>query len=224
MVPGSPLTSLTVSRSILSNRFPALRRLQVRRLPHPRPRLPRHPSLRDRLRRAQVRRLRRPQRQAARWKGHRSLDDPFREGVGELPRGSKEGDERRWSRYRLRLSARPRQLHRLADLFAKAAPRRRQDPSPELLAPLRQLQSVPPPLPAPRLISADHTAYNTDDPTTILAALSSTHSESSVPAPSVPGIPARGCIYQLQATPTANLRDDLLSSLTSVPPSLARRD
>ncbi|ORY50675.1 PLC-like phosphodiesterase, partial [Leucosporidium creatinivorum] len=63
--------------------------------------------------------------------------------------------------------------------------------------------------------SYDHVAYNTDEPAPIIASLEKTHAESShaEEAPTE-GKPPRGCIYQLQATPTANLLDDVFASLT----------
>lgn len=62
--------------------------------------------------------------------------------------------------------------------------------------------------------SADHVSYNTVNPATIVASLEKTHSESSHPEPPVSGKPARGSIYQLQATPTADIKDDIRASLT----------
>lgn len=62
---------------------------------------------------------------------------------------------------------------------------------------------------------ADHVAYNTAEAAPIVAALEKTHVESSHPDENAPtDKPPRGCIYQLQATPTANLVDDLFASLT----------
>jgi len=62
--------------------------------------------------------------------------------------------------------------------------------------------------------SYDHVAYNTEDPATILAALEKTYNQSSKPDPGNETTPRRGCIYQLQATPTSNVADDLVSSIT----------
>ncbi|SDA03124.1 BZ3500_MvSof-1268-A1-R1_Chr11-1g03316 [Microbotryum saponariae] len=62
--------------------------------------------------------------------------------------------------------------------------------------------------------SYDPVAYNTDDPSTIIAALEKMHARSSQPTPKVDGKPSPGAIYQLQATPTANLMSDVFASLT----------
>ncbi|KAK4048970.1 hypothetical protein OIO90_005605 [Microbotryomycetes sp. JL221] len=62
--------------------------------------------------------------------------------------------------------------------------------------------------------SYDHKAYNTDEPAPIIAALEKCHAESSKEEPVVPGTTPRGCIYQLQGTPTSDLTDDLKASLT----------
>ncbi|KAK4046946.1 hypothetical protein OIV83_005737 [Microbotryomycetes sp. JL201] len=63
--------------------------------------------------------------------------------------------------------------------------------------------------------SYDHVAYNTDEPAPIIAALEKTLAESSKPEPAaVTGTAPRGCIYQLQGTPTSDLMDDLKASLT----------
>ncbi|KAM0791848.1 hypothetical protein ACM66B_004105 [Microbotryomycetes sp. NB124-2] len=63
--------------------------------------------------------------------------------------------------------------------------------------------------------SYDHVAYNTDEPAPIIAALEKTLAESSKPEPAqAEGKAPRGCIYQLQGTPTSDLMDDLKASLT----------
>lgn len=56
-------------------------------------------------------------------------------------------------------------------------------------------------------------AYGTDDPSTILAQLTATHALSSHPD-ELDSTPKRGCIYQLQATPTSRLVDAAKSALT----------
>ncbi|KAI5475561.1 hypothetical protein MNV49_001157 [Pseudohyphozyma bogoriensis] len=66
----------------------------------------------------------------------------------------------------------------------------------------------------PRADSYDHVSYNTENPATILASLEETFKTSSHPEDKREGVPSRGAIYQLQATPTANIRDDIGASLT----------
>lgn len=63
-------------------------------------------------------------------------------------------------------------------------------------------------------MSSDHLAYNTDNPATIIAALEKTFAECSHAEAPLPGKPLRGAIYQLQATPTANIKDDVRASFT----------
>lgn len=60
----------------------------------------------------------------------------------------------------------------------------------------------------------DHVGYDTENPSPILACLEKTFTESSNAAEPTPGKPLRGCIYQLQATPTANILHDVGASFT----------
>ncbi|KAM0752878.1 PLC-like phosphodiesterase [Meredithblackwellia eburnea MCA 4105] len=62
--------------------------------------------------------------------------------------------------------------------------------------------------------SYDHVSYNTTNPATILASLEKTYSECSHPQDPAPGKPSKGTIYQLQATPTANIKMDVAASIT----------
>lgn len=69
--------------------------------------------------------------------------------------------------------------------------------------------------------SYDHTLYDTDRPESILDALDLTHARNSIPVKvdklndlKVAQKPLGGTIYQLQATPTKSIADDIITSLT----------
>ncbi|PLW23812.1 hypothetical protein PCASD_10652 [Puccinia coronata f. sp. avenae] len=62
--------------------------------------------------------------------------------------------------------------------------------------------------------SYDHTLYDTDRPDEILKALDLTHARNSVPLKTESSKPRVGTIYQLQATPTKSITDDIITSLT----------
>ncbi|KAA1129525.1 hypothetical protein PGTUg99_026073 [Puccinia graminis f. sp. tritici] len=62
--------------------------------------------------------------------------------------------------------------------------------------------------------SYDHTLYDTDRPDEIIRALDLTHARNSVPLKTQTDKPLVGTIYQLQATPTKSIADDILTSLT----------
>lgn len=64
-----------------------------------------------------------------------------------------------------------------------------------------------------RTDSYTHEAYGTDNPATIMAQLVATH-ESSTKSDELDSSPKRGCIYQLQATPTSRIVDAAKSALT----------
>lgn len=64
-----------------------------------------------------------------------------------------------------------------------------------------------------RTDSYTHEAYGTDNPATIMAQLVATHESSSKPD-ELDSSPKRGCIYQLQATPTSRIVDAARSALT----------
>ncbi|OAV87089.1 hypothetical protein PTTG_02317 [Puccinia triticina 1-1 BBBD Race 1] len=62
--------------------------------------------------------------------------------------------------------------------------------------------------------SYDHTLYDTDRPDEIIQALDLAHARNSVPLKTETDKPHVGTIYQLQATPTKSIADDILTSLT----------
>lgn len=68
----------------------------------------------------------------------------------------------------------------------------------------------------PRFDSYDHKLYNTVDPATILHMLNQTNQDAieGAKTPTAEGSPKKGSIYQCQATPTANLSQDVRASLT----------
>ncbi|POW21093.1 hypothetical protein PSHT_02857 [Puccinia striiformis] len=62
--------------------------------------------------------------------------------------------------------------------------------------------------------SYDHVLYDTDRPDDIIKALDLTHARNSVPVKQFDSKPSTGTIYQLQATPTKSIADDIITSLT----------